>query len=329
MVSHSTAVFEFGILLVAILYTVYAWRHGGAFFGLMLPAIAIFSFAAEQIAVRVTHNYYYAPFFVQVCGSSGASQIGLCAIPNYCIPLAIPIAEAIIVFTILRTTDQLAPPWYARPFLDALMATNIDVIFDPVVSLAVWCGPEPGMAALGIGLWTWLLHPSDPGLWFGVPLNNYIAWWGSIFGFSVALRGVQAYFGVGRGGLRHHFGKSLRIMLLVVVAAILAAGLVVVLINIAFAAVDADVWRWAVTLALVAASLAVALPSLGSWRKDHPTQWSLLIGHAFFFAVALGLMVHARMWVAHPWLPVVWVGATIAGMVFGAGPYWRNLARSR
>lgn len=328
MISHPTAIFEFGVVLVAILYTVYAWRHGGAFFGLMLPAIAVYTFIAEEIAVRVTHNYYYAPFFLQVCGPAGTSTIGLCTIPNYCVPIAIPLAEAIIVFTILRTTDQLRPPLYVRPFLDATIATNIDVIFDPVVSLSMWCGPEPRPSPLGLGLWTWLLHPSDPGLWFGVPLNNYIAWWGSIFGFSAALRGIQAYFGLERRGLQHDFLKSLKMMLGVVVAALVAGGVVVGLINVAFAAIDADPWRWAVTIGLVLASVALALPSAKTWQRDHPPQWSLLIGHGFFFAVALGFIVSYRLWAVHPWLPVVWLGTTLIGLLFGAAPYSRRLRPS-
>lgn len=325
--SHPTAAFELGVLLVAILYTIYAWRRGGAFFGLMLPAIALYSFVAEVIAVRVTHNYYYAPFFLQVCGPPGTYSMGFCTIPNYCVPIAIPLAEAIIVFSILRTTDQLRPPWYARPFLDATIATNMDVIFDPVVSLNIWCGPDPRPSALGLGLWTWLLHPSDPGLWFGVPLNNYIAWWGSIFGFSVALRGVQAWFGLERGVLRHSFGTSLKMMLIVVVAALLTGGLVVVLVNLAFAAIDADAWRWAVTLALLFGSLALALPSRRSWRRDHPTQWSLLIGHGFFFVTALAFLVYHQLWRVHPWLLVVWLGTALVGLLYGAAPYSRHLRR--
>lgn len=325
--THPRIAFEIGILLVAILYSFYAWRRGGAFYGLMLPAIALYTFAAEQIAVRVTHNYYYAPFFLQFCGPPGTSTIGLCTIPNYCVPIAIPVAEAIIVFSILRTTDQLRPPWWARPFLDAVIATNIDVIFDPVVSLNIWCGPDVRPSPLGVGLWTWLLHPSDPGLWFGVPLNNYIAWWGSIFGFSVALRGVQAYFGVERSGMRHHFGKSLKMMLVVIVAALLAGGLVVVLINVVFAAIDADAWRWAVTLALLFGSLALALPSRKTWRRDHPTQWSLLIGHGFFFAMALAFLLYHGLWRVHPSLLVVWLVTTFVGMLYGAAPYSHQLRR--
>jgi len=326
---HPRIEFEIGILLVAVLYSIYAWRRGGAFFGLMLPAIALYSFIAEVVAVRVTHNYFYAPFFLQVCGPPGSYTMNFCTIPNYCVPLAIPLAEAIIVFSIVRTTDQLRPPWYARPFLDAVIATNMDVIFDPVVSLSVWCGPEPRPSALGLGLWTWLLHPSDPGLWFGVPLNNYIAWWGSVFGFSVALRGVQAWYGVERSDLRHHFWEALKMMLLVVVAALLAGGAVVVLVNLAFAAIDADAWRWAVTLALLFGSLAFAATTRRTWRRDHPTQWSLLIGHGFFFAIAGAFLAWNAIWRIHPWLILVWFVTALVGLAYGAAPYAHHLRRAR
>ncbi len=330
MLVESTIVkFEWGILCVGLLYTVYAWRHGGAYFGLMLPAIAAYSFVCEQIAGRLTKTYYYAPFTLQLCAHGSATHVGTCAVPDFCVPLAIPVAEAIIFFTVIRTTDQLKPPWYARPFLDALLAMNIDVIFDPVVSTAVWCGPDPRPAWMGLGFWTWLQRPTDPGLWFGVPFNNYIAWFGAVFGFSVALRGLEYLLGFERHDLRGYFWKSLGAMLLVALAAVVVGGLTVVVLNLGFFVSDSDVWRWAFIVGLIAVAAAITLPSLPRWHWGHPVQWSLLIGNAFFFAAALVMILDHRLYDGRPWLLWVWLGTTTTGMIFGAAPYWHRLLLGR
>jgi uncharacterized membrane protein YeaQ/YmgE (transglycosylase-associated protein family) len=63
-------------------------------------------------------------------------------------------------------------PHWARPFLDGLLALNIDLAMDVI--------------AIRLGLWSWDIDPTSE--YFGVPFANFWAWYWVIFSFSAATR---------------------------------------------------------------------------------------------------------------------------------------------
>jgi putative membrane protein len=61
-------------------------------------------------------------------------------------------------------------------FVDALLVTTIDLYMDPI--------------SVKAGAWTWL----DRGIYFGVPLGNYIGWFFVTFVSSLIIRTLDYYF---------------------------------------------------------------------------------------------------------------------------------------
>jgi hypothetical protein len=87
-------------------------------------------------------------------------------------PLVIGISWGIILYAVRLTSDKSNLPSMIRPFLDGLLALNIDLAMDAI--------------ALRIGMWDWgkgLQHQ-----YFGVPYANFWAWFWVAFSFSSGIR---------------------------------------------------------------------------------------------------------------------------------------------
>ncbi len=76
------------------------------------------------------------------------------------VPLYIPLLWATIIHSSMAMSDRAGLPWWARPFLDGLLAVLIDLAIDAI--------------AIRLGLWSWRIR-LDEG-WFGVPAGNLCAW---------------------------------------------------------------------------------------------------------------------------------------------------------
>ncbi len=76
------------------------------------------------------------------------------------VPLYIPLLWATSIHSSMAMSDRVGLPWWARPFLDGLLAVLIDLAVDAI--------------AIRLGLWSWRIR-LDEG-WFGVPAGNLCAW---------------------------------------------------------------------------------------------------------------------------------------------------------
>lgn len=88
------------------------------------------------------------------------------------VPAVIGVAWGTIIYSVRSFSDKTDLPEWARPVLDGLMALNIDLSVDAV--------------AIRLGMWDW-----GKGLdyqYFGVPYNNFWAWFWVVFSFSASLR---------------------------------------------------------------------------------------------------------------------------------------------
>jgi hypothetical protein len=158
--------------------TILATLIGVAFFGLclvyarregyrqvlILVATSVYGFLLEYLAIREDRNYHYARFPVMLLGT---------------VPLMIAISWGGILYSVMRTSDNLRLKWYLRPIYDGILVLSIDLSLDPV--------------AVGLGYWVWEMPP-EVKPWFGVSLSNYFGWYVTAFAYSLVLRAGFRHF---------------------------------------------------------------------------------------------------------------------------------------
>ena len=147
-------VFELGIYTLALCCLRHAWLDGWPHvFGLL--AGMGYGVLLEYAAIETFHVYRYGHFVLMIGGI---------------VPLCIGLSWGLIIYTSMRTSDRFGLPWYLRPLVDATLALTIDLSMDAI--------------AIRLGFWTW----DVTGLWFGVPLANFYAWFVVVAGFSLLVR---------------------------------------------------------------------------------------------------------------------------------------------
>ena len=90
------------------------------------------------------------------------------------VPLVIGFGWAAIIYSGLQVASALGLPDRVRPFFVGLYALHIDLAIDAI--------------AIRVPFWSW----TPPGIWFGVPLGNFMGW------FLVATLFAAAWVGLRR-----------------------------------------------------------------------------------------------------------------------------------
>lgn len=151
-----------------------AWLYGAFYFVCL---------GCEAVAIRFG-EYFYGPMWLEICPPGPLWRaVSACPQPDLCLPLAVPCMEGALFFAGWTWAQRRESAPWLRPLAGALLAVFADLIFDPVAALGELCG-VPGGSFAGIGLWTWLLDPADPGHYFGIPVDNALAWLASCAGFG-------------------------------------------------------------------------------------------------------------------------------------------------
>jgi hypothetical protein len=88
------------------------------------------------------------------------------------VPVVVGVAWGTIIYSVRAFSDKTSLPEWARPVLDGLMALNIDLSIDAI--------------AIRLGMWDW--GKGFDHQYFGVPYNNFWAWFWVVFSFSASLR---------------------------------------------------------------------------------------------------------------------------------------------
>ncbi len=145
----SIVVFE---SLMAVLFIICIWHslRRGKQYVIELVVAVIYGVLLEIFTMIQFRSYTYSDFLIKIFDA----------------PLAIGLGWAVIIYTAMATVDKLGAAQKARPFMVALLALNIDLSMDAI--------------AIREGFWKW----GENGLWFGVPLGNFFAWFIVMFGFS-------------------------------------------------------------------------------------------------------------------------------------------------
>lgn len=147
--------FEILVLVLFLACLQNAWQRG-SWVAWQLIAGALFGLLLEWATIQQLDAYEYGRFLVML-GS---------------VPVVVGVAWGTIIYSVRSFSDKTNLPEWARPVLDGLMALNIDLSMDSI--------------AIRLGMWDWgkgLDHQ-----FFGVPYNNFWAWFWVVFSFSASLR---------------------------------------------------------------------------------------------------------------------------------------------
>jgi uncharacterized membrane protein len=120
----------------------------------------LYALLFEELDMRFFKTYQYGEGYTLVLGH---------------VPLAIPLAWAIILSTSMQMSDCCTLSDSARACFDALLAVLLDLSVDAI--------------AIRRGYWQWDI-PLQAG-WFGVPAGNLYAWMFVVFFFSLLCRCVR------------------------------------------------------------------------------------------------------------------------------------------
>jgi len=116
----------------------------------------LFGVLLEWATIQQLHAYRYGQFAVMIAGE---------------VPLAIGVGWGVIIYASRLYADGTTLPRWAKPFLAALLALNIDLAMDAI--------------AIRLGMWDW-----GQGLafqYFGVPWANFWAWFWVVTSFTAGL----------------------------------------------------------------------------------------------------------------------------------------------
>jgi uncharacterized membrane protein len=147
--------FEILVLVLFLACLQNAWQRGSWVVWQLLAGV-LFGLLLEWATIQQLDAYEYGRFLVMLGP----------------VPVVVGVAWGTIIYSVRSFSDKTNLPEWARPVLDGLMALSIDLSMDAI--------------AIRLGMWDWgkgLDHQ-----YFGVPYNNFWAWFWVVFSFSASLR---------------------------------------------------------------------------------------------------------------------------------------------
>lgn len=147
--------FEILVLVLFLVCLQNAWQRGSSVVWQLFAGV-IFGLLLEWATIQQLDAYEYGSFLVMLGP----------------VPVVVGVAWGTIIYSVRGFSDKTSLPEWARPVLDGLMGLNIDLSMDAV--------------AIRLGMWDW--GKGFDHQYFGVPYNNFWAWFWVVFFFSASLR---------------------------------------------------------------------------------------------------------------------------------------------
>lgn len=134
-------IFEF-LWIVLFIFCVKRCMDRSELYRLLDLILAVpYGLALELFALRAG-AYTYGPFLFKIFGA----------------PLSIAFGWAVIIYTVMEITNHFKIYEWYKPLAEGFMTLGFDLVFDPV--------------CVSLGFWTF----NFPGVWFNVPLQNFLGW---------------------------------------------------------------------------------------------------------------------------------------------------------
>jgi len=147
--------FEILVLVLFLVCLQNAWQRGSSV-AWQLFAGVLFGLLLEWATIQQLDAYKYGSFLVMLGP----------------VPVVVGVAWGTIIYSVRSFSDKTSLPEWARPVLDGLMGLNMDLSMDAI--------------AIRLGMWNW--GKGFDYQYFGVPYNNFWAWFWVVFSFSASLR---------------------------------------------------------------------------------------------------------------------------------------------
>jgi hypothetical protein len=257
----------------------HAWQHNR--FGLAELIFAVFyGVALEWVTLRQLEAYAYGEFWLMFDGA----------------PLTIGVGWAIIMYSAMAFSDRLAMPESARPFLDVLLALNIDLAMDTI--------------AVRLGMWHWGALPLDQ-QWFGVPWVNFWAWFIVVLGFSTLIRILRVW--------RVH---RLRRWFYIPTASILALILLALTNEVYTSILEPGNMALGGILLLVGSALYVVIQVRPHVLQPGPPEPAVIAVPLVFHVVYISAGIHYGFYSQTPALALVGLGMLGIGLGIHLWPWW-------
>ena len=122
----------------------------------------LYGLMLEWLTILQFHSYQYGHFIIMFGP----------------VPLVIAVGWGVILYSMMALADAVALPVLASPALVALLGLNIDLSMDAV--------------AIRLHMWEWVGIAYNQ-QWFGVPYNNFYAWFMVLLSFSALLWLVRRF----------------------------------------------------------------------------------------------------------------------------------------
>ncbi len=243
--------FELLVLSLFLLCLQDAWRRG-PWAAWQLLAGVLFGLLLEWATIQQLSAYEYGRFLVMLGP----------------VPVVIGVAWGTIIYSVRAFSDSTNLPEWARPVLEGLLALNIDLSMDAV--------------AIRLGMWDW-----GKGLdyqYFGVPYNNFWAWFWVVFSFSLSLRLLSRLPGF--------WGRWLS-----PAGAIVFGTAGVLITNRIITSISSDLVHYAVIIAVLGGALLLVLglrPKISAASRGAFVFFVPLGFHIYFLAAGLisGAVLH-------------------------------------
>jgi hypothetical protein len=240
--------FEFTVYILFVLCFANAWSRGGGFVAELIGGL-VFGILLEYINANYLADYHYGQFLVMLKN----------------IPLCIGTGWAVIIYSSMALSDKTGIKSRTRPFIDALLALNIDLSMD-IIAIRI-----------GSGMWVWGWANEQArwtSEWFGVPFGNFFGWFFVVLFYSGMLR-------IGRKAFVFYKLKSVWKILIPLASAIMSQIMLAVLTIIFF-----YIWKAGFPPGFIVILPIVSFIAVYSLKeeldiRDKPAG---LIIHAYFFS---------------------------------------------
>lgn len=153
--------FEMTMTILFVICFFHARRNSVQNIVLLVSGV-IYGVLLEWATIQQLDAYSYGKFLFMIAGE---------------VPLMIGVGWGVILYSAMLFSNGTKLPWYLRPVLDGVLALNIDLAMDA--------------AAIRFGMWDWGLPMTED--YFGVPFENFWAWFWVIVSFSLAFRTIDRY----------------------------------------------------------------------------------------------------------------------------------------
>jgi Carotenoid biosynthesis protein len=258
-------------------------RHAsrqGAYRALELVFAAVYGLVLEWFTIKQLRAYQYGPFLLMIDGA----------------PLAVALAWAAIIYSSMELSDRIELPEPVRPVLDALLALNVDLAVD--------------FTAIRVGLWRWNGVSPDQ-QWFGVPWENFWAWFIVVWSYSGFVRALRGWR-----------DRPMWRWLYAPVAAVLSLAVLLVANQVYRLVSNPGDQGMIGPLALIGCGVLVVADSRPRILRPGPPEPAIIAVPVIFHLLSIGAGFGFGLYAQQPILADIGIGMLAIALIVHLWPWW-------